>query len=97
MHITARRFPPGYALLKKQWNVSNRWGKETMNRLASITATILTVTVIGSSGAALAFSLHWGQGQSIDAYGTGQTTRKIGGSDALPFTACLRRSLPVGM
>jgi hypothetical protein len=45
-----------------------------MNRFAIIIAAILTVTVIGSSGAAIAFSLHLGQGQSIDEYGTAQTT-----------------------
>jgi hypothetical protein len=61
-------------LYEKQLKVSNRWGKETMNRLASMIAAILTVTVIGSSGAAFAFSLHWGQSKSIDEYGTAQTT-----------------------
>ena len=45
-----------------------------MNRLASIIAAILTVTILRSSGAALAFSLHLGQGQSINEYGTTQTT-----------------------
>jgi hypothetical protein len=45
-----------------------------MNRLAIMIAAMLTATVIGSSGTALAFSLHWGQGQSIDEYGTAQTT-----------------------
>jgi hypothetical protein len=45
-----------------------------MNRLASLIAAILTVTVIGSSGTAIAFSLHLGQGQSIDEYGMAQTT-----------------------
>jgi hypothetical protein len=45
-----------------------------MNRLASMVAAILTATVIGSSGTAVAFNLHWGQGQSIEAYGTTQTT-----------------------
>lgn len=45
-----------------------------MNRLAIIIAAILIVTVIGSNGAAIAFSLYLGQGQSIDEYGTAQTT-----------------------
>jgi hypothetical protein len=45
-----------------------------MNRLAIMIAAILTVTVIGSSDAALAFSLHLGQGQSIDEDRTAQTT-----------------------
>ena len=45
-----------------------------MNRFAILIAALLTVTVIGSSGAALAFSLHLGQDQSIDEYGTAQTT-----------------------
>lgn len=45
-----------------------------MNRLAIMIAAILTATVIGFSGAAIAFSLNWGQGQPIDEYGTAQTT-----------------------
>jgi hypothetical protein len=45
-----------------------------MYRFAIMIAAILTITVIGSSGAALAFSLHLGQSQSIDEDGTAQTT-----------------------
>ena len=52
------------------------WGKETVNRLAIMIAAILTATVIGSSGAAIAFSLHWGQSQASDTYGAAQTANR---------------------
>jgi hypothetical protein len=45
-----------------------------MNRLPILLTAMLTAMVIGLSGTAVAFSLNQGQGQSIDAYGTAQTT-----------------------
>ena len=51
---------------------SNGGGKVTVHRLAIIIAVIFTVTVIGSSGAAIAFSLNWSQSQVIDMYGIPQ-------------------------
>ena len=43
-----------------------------MNRSAIIIAVVFTVTVMGSSGAAIAFNLNWGQSQTIDTYETAQ-------------------------
>ena len=45
-----------------------------MNRLAIMIAAMLTVTVIGFSSVAIAFSLNWGQGQSSNEFGTVQTS-----------------------